>query len=295
MISVNRPTIPLRILSWCVRRGILRRGYARLLASLPTIIWGGRYISMTTTVGPMAFDTCDRGTVQMMLHGTANHEPEETLVVAQLAPYLTCAIDIGANVGWYTRLLQYHGERIRTVLAVEANPLALDILQLNCARFPSIEVIACAAGETDGESSFWVSGASNLSSSVRAVGRKVVARQTTIDTMCAGRQLLDHVDFIKCDVEGAEIQVLQGARRILSGAKPPIWMIEVEPQFLSECQYTTERVEQLVTQQGGEPQFFVARGGRLHRLAHIADKQGTNNVFVVPRCRLEQVRRLLNE
>ena len=48
----------------------------------------------------------------------------------------------------------------------------------------------------------------------------------TLDDFCAERGIAQ-VDFIRMDIEGAELMALQGAERMLAAANPPVWLVEM--------------------------------------------------------------------
>lgn len=66
----------------------------------------------------------------------------------------------------------------------------------------------------------------------------------TLDSYCASKTL-NSIDFVKIDVEGMAVEVLQGAKKTLSELKPYLWVEliprwgEVEPatEVLKECGY----------------------------------------------------------
>jgi len=61
---------------------------------------------------------------------------------------------------------------------------------------------------------------------------------TTLDTYASAKGL-SRIDFIKADVEGAELGMLRGARAILGAAEPPVLLLEFEEErqraFGSSC------------------------------------------------------------
>jgi hypothetical protein len=102
--------------------------------------------------------------------------------------------------------------------------------------------------------------------------------------------LLNKVDFVKCDVEGGEIAVLRGARQVRASASAPIWMIEVDEHFLTEAGNSIEDLmaEILQPQLGEWYLFYLDTSGVAQRVQHLSERRGTNNVFLVPNIRLNQ-------
>lgn len=79
---------------------------------------------------------------------------------------------------------------------------------------------------------FLATGAAGLGSNAEFGGeRQLRTGVSTIDEICADRRI-DRVDFLKADVEGAELDVLQGGQRTLTLYKPVI-LLEIEERHLS--------------------------------------------------------------
>jgi FkbM family methyltransferase len=69
---------------------------------------------------------------------------------------------------------------------------------------------------------------------------KVKIRLTTLDLFCQ-RNKINQIDFIKCDAEGHELEVLKGAKKCLTTLRP-ILLVEIFPyiydgHFENVCQY----------------------------------------------------------
>jgi FkbM family methyltransferase len=87
-----------------------------------------------------------------------------------------------------------------------------------------------ALGEDDGEVSFYEYGAEGDSSHRNSLvpnarstrfgyqSTEIKVRGTTLDDFCA-TQNIEQIDFLKIDVEGAELSVLRGSRNMLSRRK----------------------------------------------------------------------------
>lgn len=116
------------------------------------------------------------------------------------------ALDIGANFGCYTNLL---AERFAFVYAFEPLPSNLEQLRSNI-KHPNIEVVDKAIGIIDGETKlFTCSNPGGNSISERVAEREtwghnkktfVTVDCVTLDTFCRDK----NIQFIKCDIEGAE-------------------------------------------------------------------------------------------
>lgn len=182
-----------------------------------------------------------RGAAQgiwLHLHPRTGHEyfrgdvePEvQTALQKHLRPGMTF-YDIGANIGFFSllaaRLIGPHGH----VVAFEADPEIVSRLREHVTRNQGTSV-------TVEEKAVWSSSdpvvfarADATTSPDRGLGH--VLTHTTSETSCDTIRIqaiaLDEYvakssapDFIKCDVEGAEIEVFRGAPNLLSEKKPSV-------------------------------------------------------------------------
>jgi FkbM family methyltransferase len=62
----------------------------------------------------------------------------------------------------------------------------------------------------------------------------------TLDALCV-REGIDRLQFIKIDVEGAELQVLEGGRQVIADSRP-VTLIEVEARHAARYQRTPDEV-----------------------------------------------------
>lgn len=155
-------------------------------------------------------------------------------------PLLTKAgdvvFDLGANFGLFTRFLSEsvgHGGR---VYAFEPTRDMFGVLDSNC-RALGLEntVRVCTAlSDRTGTAEMVVpqreDGTLNhyeasLDAQASANGRSESVSTSTLDDYCSHHGV-ERVDFIKCDVEGHELAVLEGARRTLLHHRPTL-LLEV--------------------------------------------------------------------
>jgi len=143
-------------------------------------------------------------------------------------------LDIGAHHGFYTLLASKLVGPTGKVVSFEPSPrecvrLERHIRLNNCANV-RIEQIALGASPGKAEL-FLVEGTEDYCNSLRppavnAETRKVPVKVTTLDEFLPATGLTG-VDFIKLDVEGAELDVLKGASNLLRRSLRPVFMVEV--------------------------------------------------------------------
>lgn len=164
------------------------------------------------------------------------YEDRETRFVKSVARADWIVFDVGANVGYYSLLLAKlapQGE----VHAFEPHPLARKILEVNLLlnNLENLKVNPVALAEKEGRSDFCLTKDTGFSS-FREIGRveflkKIQVPCLTLDQYVQS-QGIKKIDFIKIDVEGAEGLVLNGAKKTLDELRPPLLMIELQPENL---------------------------------------------------------------
>lgn len=141
-------------------------------------------------------------------------EPERTFV------------DVGANLGLYTRAALAHGMR---VVAVEPNPsLAANLRRL----FPGARIVRQALSDHPGSSTFYLPvtsrGELHSRGSLGADANPGYAlRALEVETMPLDALGLTDVAMVKIDVEGHELAVLRGATEVLARDRPTL-LVEIE-------------------------------------------------------------------
>jgi FkbM family methyltransferase len=169
-----------------------------------------------------------------LLHGSSFDPAELEFMRAALRPGAT-AIDVGANVGVYAITAARHVGATGRVIAIEADEEYLPRLRAGLERngIENTELIAAAAGDADGEVELIIAADGAFSSVKPLVAyagsgatRRVPQRQLDSIWDEAGQPA---VAFVKVDVEGAEVEVIAGARRLLERCHPAL-VVEVRPE-----------------------------------------------------------------
>ncbi len=188
--------------------------------------------------------------VRAQLHGAvwAKRHRLRQLVDAdleRLRPYMvdgTTLIDIGAHAGSWTVPMSQEAGESGHVVAIEALPYyAASLRSLRrLLRLSNTRIINVAVGSEPGQADLvWkdASGAS-LTGMIHLAAVDEVNAEPISVTVCRLDDLLRHlgstqtVSFIKIDVEGAELSVLEGAESTIQTHLPVVYL-EAEERWLS--------------------------------------------------------------
>jgi len=152
------------------------------------------------------------------------------------------AIDIGANVGFYTlglsRLVGANGQ----VHAFEPGPVSFALLSRNCyANAPSLDMVLlnkAAVSDRNGKTNLFINTSGESDNQVHHdideykyknedSRPKLLVDVVNLDEYFKGKN--QNVSFIKIDTQGHEYYVLKGAQRLLSESKDIVLLIEYAP------------------------------------------------------------------
>lgn len=146
----------------------------------------------------------------------------------------TAAIDVGAHSGYFTLCLSDAVARDGKVLAFEASPLIfkelLENIELN--QLTNVEANNRAVSDRTELIDFYLAPTwkSEISSMRSAEGTKTTIEAVALDNVIPDTR---PVSFVKIDVEGAEMKVLEGMRGIIQRDKP-VMVIEISDRWLKE-------------------------------------------------------------
>lgn len=189
-------------------------------------------------------------------------EPETTHLILDTVRAGETVLDIGANRGYMSVLAGLRVGPTGRVFCFEPNPTIYSGLQehlrLN-ALTGYVEASKLALSNCrSSDATFFVStletnsGLSSLTPVPELLENKSLTRQNTIvvetitlDEWLKQKSIVQPIDFVKIDVEGAEMLVLEGASETLSKCPPKRWIIETPPdgevvEYLKTFGYTTK-------------------------------------------------------
>ena len=208
-----------------------------------------------------------------------SYEKEETLFVSGfLKPDHVC-FDVGANVGYFTLLM---ASRVTAGEIHSFEPIPFCYHMLSCSihlnGFANVITNNCAVGEIDGEATFYISGDSAFSSMIpHAEARRLTVAVTSIDKYVRSRNI-KKIDFLKIDVEGAELQVVLGATELLADQvrRPGLIMMEIGIDGAGKISDSSIEVIRFMRNHGYAP--MILRDGKLVTL-DSQESSGSYNLF----------------
>jgi FkbM family methyltransferase len=156
-------------------------------------------------------------------------EPELAVVCRGLGRG-TRAIDVGANEGVYTHAFVSTGALVE---AFEPHPKSLDVLRGYARHHPNVRVHGMALGDRPHAATLHVPAIGGRAvpgrASLEAVPVEAMRYEVEVRTLDSFN--FDDVAVIKIDVEGRELDVLQGARGTVTRSRP-VLLLEIEQRHL---------------------------------------------------------------
>lgn len=142
-------------------------------------------------------------------------------------------LDIGAHVGYYTLVAAQAVGPSGKVHAFEPCAETLSLLRANVRAngFANVEIHPFAAGSGDSKRTLHVTGSSD-SHGLFPHPLTETVRMTEVRTVRVAQVVPGPVDLVKIDVEGAEFEVLDGMRDLVSGEDPSVLIVEWNPACL---------------------------------------------------------------
>lgn len=171
------------------------------------------------------------GVIRLASGGSINHLRRLAKKFGRPIKYI---IDVGACMGSYAMAYAIAFPEAK-ILAIEPSKWNFPHLEHNVEKFPSVKCIKCAVFDKD--QSVNIAGPTQLqrpeldcsinTGLISMWGQGINFRETVPGKML-DNLVTEQVDWLKIDVEGAEVEVLQGAPDVLLKHRP-IVQIEMRP------------------------------------------------------------------
>lgn len=207
-------------------------------------------------------------------------------------------VDVGANVGiislFASRLLNKNGK----VIAFEPLPSSFEMLENNIRlnNIKNIETFPYACSNNLKTKYISLESAENRGGA--SLKTNIENSSTSVKSIILDDFLEIIPDFIKIDVEGHELEVLEGLKNILSSKKPPILIVESSSE--TETQNSSpERIYNFLKEISSNYKIYKLKGAKVRpsKLIEVKSKEmlpNDDNIFCFPKVKNYLVEKLVN-
>ena len=203
-------------------------------------------------------------------HVVERYEPDTTQFFKKTITTGMTVVDVGANLGYFTRLAASLVGPTGSVYAFEPDEENFLLLKKNTEHLTNVHIIQSAVSDVDGAVTFYLSHKMGMHSLLKSkdIGRQVTVPSTTLDRLYEKTD----IHFVKIDVEGAEESVFHGMKKLLS--RKPIVVFEYNPWDSKALVDELEKSHAI---------FKILHSGTLERTttetSRLDGKEGTNLVL----------------
>lgn len=168
-------------------------------------------------------------------------------------------LDLGANCGLFSL---YASDSCSRLIAVEPTPDTFSVLTEIVKDHSNITPLQLAIGPHNELISFFINENSTTNSMLNRNGQETQVQCMTLETLFH-MQELDHVDFIKCDIEGSEMQALTDATLGPVAHKVNFWFVEVHQTDVDQrpwpgnLESNRQQLAELFQRHGYQTEFVI--------------------------------------
>ena len=237
-------------------------------------------ITSRTNSIKMVCDKDDQRIAPLEILNFGYYERTDFDMVLNLVEEGNTIFDIGANIGWYSLNLAKNIKNTE-VLSFEPIPKTFEYLKRNVElnHINNIKIFNFGFSDEEKEIEFYYykegSGNASLANLSNIEGtKKIKCVVQKIDTFVPVNNY--SIDFIKCDVEGAELLVFKGGIETIKRDKPIIFT-EMLRKWSAKFNYHPNEIIELLTSQGYR--CFTAEDEHLVEFYNMDDKTVETNFF----------------
>jgi FkbM family methyltransferase len=221
---------------------------------------------------------------------------DELAVLPRVVPTGSTCLDVGANHGAYMVVLSWLAGRHGRVVAVEpqSGPLRVALALKRLLHLDNVELEQLALSDEEGALGLLVPHRWGLPVYGRAFladapamgprdledftsARRRDVRATTLDALVAERDI-DRLDFVKCDIEGAELRMLSGGAATIERHRPAL-LLEIEDRHVRKYDHAADDVVAWLHER--DYKAHVLAGDALVHVGQVHD--GIRNYFFLAR------------
>lgn len=175
-------------------------------------------------------------------------------------------LDIGANIGNHSIFFSNYFSK---VISFEPNPRTYKLLEFNCSALDNVEcrMIGISNNQSEGyilEDPKNIGGSNVQRAKERPQDIGKIKRKIFLDTLDSVTKNITNVFLIKIDVEGFELDVLEGGKKFFSKNKPIVLFEQHEDDFINGKSVVVD--------------FFITRG---YSIAILEKRFANSNSFII--------------
>jgi|688.fasta_scaffold361894_2 FkbM family methyltransferase len=236
-------------------------------------------------------DSSDHRTAPIEILNFNAYEPELSGIIRSLAPFINTMLDIGANIGWYS-LMVSKINKSAIINAFEPIPVTFQrlVANININKVPNVYAHPYGLSSQPGTFPFFFYPEGSGNASLKNLANRSDAQvlECTLRTLSGAVSdivINQSIDFIKCDVEGNELSVVQGGLSVIVEHRPII-LLELLRKWSARFGYHPNEVIDLLSNLG-YASYVCTAGGSLVPIPQITETTSeTNFFFVHPQSRL---------
>lgn len=239
-------------------------------------------VIMTTRMNDikMICDKDDKRIAPIEILNFDYYEEEDFEMIMRLIDDGSTVFDIGGNIGWYSINIAKSKKDVK-VLTFEPIPKTFNYLIRNLAinNIANVQPFNFGFSNKEQELTFYYypEGSGNASSANLSEGadvEKIVCQVKKLDDFVESSDLT--IDFIKCDVEGAELFVFQGGVESIRKDKPVIFA-ELLRKWAGKFNYHPNEVIDFLKDMGYR--CFIVKDNRLVEFFTVDEQTIETNFF----------------
>jgi len=223
-------------------------------------------------------------------------EQDEQEIMRRVVGAGEVAFDIGAHFGEHTVLLSELVGKSGRVCAFEANPERIPALRRTIQALGNATVHPYALSDRSTKSTLFVpelhscASLSDWTGGAAGPTRRVPCDQRRLDDLLATEKL-PVPDFLKCDVEGAELLVFRGAVDLLNRSDAPIILFERNRKAAEALKCSMSAASEFLVglPRPGYTLYEIEEGAALASTSADASYRKVSNLLAVPRARRDRV------
>ena len=196
------------------------------------------------------------------------------------------AVDVGANIGLHTLFMAKRVSPGGRVLSFEPSPKNFSRLKEHVEKnhLENVRIFSLALGDHRGTGFFNEDFNDSSRSHFSGEGHGLTVNIARLDDICLSEGV-QRIDFLKLDVEGFEMRVLEGARSFFSAGSCAVLQIELDPNNLARQGSQETKVASWLSDRGYR---FVVwdPAAQKFKPAHVEKGCSYNSFFVSPSFRI---------